>query len=43
MVFTVEVSVSGEILGKGSGRSKKLAETEAARAALERLGGDFTS
>jgi ribonuclease III len=42
MVFTVEVNVNGEVLGKGSGRSKKLAETEAARAALERLGGGFT-
>ena len=43
MVFTVEVNVNGEVLGSGSGRSKKLAETEAARAALERLGGGFTS
>ena len=42
MVFTVEVDVNGEVLGSGSGRSKKLAETEAARAALERLGGGFT-
>lgn len=43
MIFTVEVSVNSEVLGQGSGRSKKLAETEAARAALARLGGGFTS
>jgi len=42
MLFTVEVNVNGEVLGSGSGRSKKIAETEAARAALERLGGGFT-
>jgi ribonuclease-3 len=42
MTFTVEVSVNGKFLGTGSGRSKKLAEMEAARAALERLAGDFT-
>jgi ribonuclease-3 len=42
-MFTVEVSVNGEVLGMGSGRSKKLAETVAAREALERLGEDFTS
>jgi ribonuclease-3 len=41
-MFTVEVSVNGEVVGKGSGRSKKLAETEAARVALERLSEDFT-
>ena len=35
--FTVEVRVGDTILGKGSGKSKKLAETEAARSALERL------
>ncbi len=40
--FTVEVTVNDGVLGRGSGRSKKLAETEAARAALERLGSDFT-
>jgi len=43
MIFTVDVSVNSEVLGQGSGRSKKLAETEAARAALARLGGGFTS
>jgi ribonuclease-3 len=40
--FTVEVSVNDAVQGRGSGKSKKLAETEAARAALERLGGGFT-
>ncbi len=40
--FTVEVMVGDEILGRGTGKSKKLAETEAARAALERLQRDFT-
>ena len=40
--FTVEVQIGGRVLGKGSGKSKKLAETEAARNALERLGGGFT-
>ena len=35
--FTVEVRVGGAVLGKGSGKSKKAAETEAARLALERL------
>jgi ribonuclease-3 len=42
MVFAVEVAVNGEVVGMGSGRSKKLAETAAAREALERLGEDFT-
>lgn len=40
--FTVEVSAGSRILGNGSGKSKKLAETEAARLALEQLKGDFT-
>lgn len=40
--FTVEVTVNNKVLGSGWGKSKKLAETEAARAALERLGADFT-
>jgi ribonuclease-3 len=35
--FTVEVRSGDIVLGKGTGRSKKLAETEAARSALERL------
>lgn len=40
--FTVEVMVGAEILGKGTGKSKKLAETEAARVALEELDKGFT-
>jgi ribonuclease III len=40
--FTVEVRLNDEVMGKGSGNSKKLAEMEAARSALERLGGGFT-
>ena len=40
--FTVEVRVGDSILGKGSGRSKKLAEAEAARSALKRLSTSFT-
>lgn len=35
--FTVEVLVAGELKGTGKGRSKKEAETEAARHALESL------
>ena len=40
--FTVEVIVGGIVLGRGSGKSKKIAETEAARSALEQLSADFT-
>lgn len=40
--FTVEVMVGGTVLGRGYGKSKKLAETEAARAALERISSHFT-
>lgn len=40
--FTVEVSNGTKVLGRGTGKSKKLAETEAARSALERLSADFT-
>jgi ribonuclease-3 len=40
--FTVEVLVNTDILGSGTGKNKKLAETEAAHLALERLRGDFT-
>lgn len=35
--FTVEVKVGAEVMGNGVGKSKKLAETEAARTALELL------
>ena len=40
--FTVEVRVSDTVLGRGSGRSKKMAETEAARVALAKLSISFT-
>ena len=40
--FTVEVRVGDTVLGRGSGKSKKAAETEAARLALERLSINFT-
>lgn len=33
--FTVEVLAGGEVIGRGSGKSKQLAEKEAARVALE--------
>ncbi|OGN96693.1 MAG: ribonuclease III [Chloroflexi bacterium RBG_13_51_36] len=35
--FTSEILVEGEVLGKGTGKSKKIAESQAARAAWERL------
>jgi ribonuclease-3 len=38
--FTVAANVAGETLGSGSGRSKKHAEQEAAREAVERLQGE---
>ncbi len=40
--FTVEVRAGDTVLGRGSGKSKKVAETEAARAALEQLSTNFT-
>ncbi len=40
--FTVEVKVGDTALGRGSGKSKKMAETEAARSALQRLSTSFT-
>ena len=40
--FTVEVMIEGRVLGRGSGKSRKLAETEAARQVLEWLGSGFT-
>ena len=40
--FTIEVSVGDTVLGRGSGKSKKRAETEAARSALEQLSDNFT-
>ena len=39
-IFDVEASVGDRIIGSGSGRSKKAAEQEAARAALENLNDD---
>lgn len=36
-LFTAEVRVGGTVLGRGRGKSKKIAETEAARSALEQL------
>ncbi len=35
--FTVEVKVGGKVWGRGKGKSKKMAEEEAARVALEKL------
>ena len=40
--FTVEVRVGDTVLGRGSGKSKKIAETEAARSALDQLPTNFT-
>ncbi len=40
--FTAEVRVGDTVLGRGSGKSKKLAETNAARSALEKLSTNFT-
>ena len=41
--FTVEVVIDDRVLGQGAGKSKKMAETEAARQGLQRLAADFTS
>ncbi len=40
--FTVEVRLGDVVLGRGSGKSKKLAESEAARSALAKLSATFT-
>ncbi len=40
--FTVEVVIGDKVLGRGAGKSKKLAEAGAARSALERFAGSFT-
>lgn len=40
--FTVEVRLGETVLGRGSGSSKKAAETEAAHSALEKLSTSFT-
>ena len=39
--FEVEVSLNGAVVGMGSGSSKKRAEQDAARAALEGLSGEY--
>ena len=39
-IYTVVARVDGRELGSGSGRSKKHAEQEAARKAVERLAGE---
>ena len=41
--FTVEVRIGDTVLGKGTGKSKKTAEMEAARSALQRLSINFTA
>ncbi len=40
--FTVEARLGETVLGRGSGKSKKAAESEAARSALEKLTTSFT-
>jgi len=40
--FTVEVRVGNTVLGRGSGKSKKSAEAEAARSALAQISTNFT-
>ena len=40
--FEVEVSLNGMVVGKGTGRSKKRAEQDSARAAIEKLFPDRT-
>ncbi len=40
--FTVEVRLDETVLGTGTGKSKKTAEAEAARSALEKLSNNFT-
>ncbi len=40
--FTVEVRIGDTVLGKGTGKSKKIAETEAAHSALQQLPANFT-
>ncbi len=41
-IFTVEVRLGEAVSGRGSGKSKKAAESEAARSALEKLSTNFT-
>jgi len=37
-IFTIEVHLNSNVIGKGTGRSKKLAEQQAAKEALELMG-----
>ena len=37
-LFEVELSIQGEVVGMGSGRSKKEAEQQAAKQALRQIG-----
>ena len=41
--FVVEVSVDGDIVGSGEGRSRREAETHAAEAALDQLDTETTT
>ena len=41
-IFKIEVIINNKVLGTAAGKSKKLAETEAARLALQQLSNDFT-
>jgi len=41
--FTIEVLLEGEVLGRGTGKNKKAAETEAARLAWKNYEGEKTS
>jgi len=41
-IFTVEVRMGDIVMGRGSGKSKKIAEAEAARSALAYLSANFT-
>ena len=41
-IFSVEVSIGNTVTGKGIGKSKKIAEMEAARRALQQLTPNFT-
>ena len=41
-MFTAEVIVGNTVFGRGYGKSKKIAQTEAAYSVLEKMKGDFT-
>jgi len=42
MMFTVAVKAGNTVLGRGTGKSRKIAETQAAYAALQQLANNFT-